>query len=244
MANAKIDINKALPDLNVRIWPARFTSEGSAVLNMDYEGCYLIGLSKNRDADSYKTAAEKKAGKLTLEKCLTRFLDQLHADHTYYDPSSSWIGIEVAKQNAVKELRLDSRQWGDYEADFDADSDDEDEDEVDDAAEDSEDSDTTCRPSTQPSLPLSTSKLRPSSDVLNRLRWDPNIDLHDYIIGYEDRFLGAKETSLERWKTEQTHEEFVPQHRILYFKRKSDGVVVWERRTRTDLVFRSGASAK
>jgi uncharacterized protein (UPF0248 family) len=80
---------------------------------------------------------------------------------------------------------------------------------------------------------------------LNRLRWDPNLDPTDYIVGYEDRFLGARETGLEKWKTEQTDEEFIPQHRILYFKKKGGddgkGEVVWERATRVDRVFFSGA---
>jgi uncharacterized protein (UPF0248 family) len=99
------------------------------------------------------------------------------------------------------------------------------------------------------SAPVSATKLRPASDVLNRLRWDPNLNPADYIIGYEDRFLGAKETSLEKWKTEQTDEEFIPQHRILYFRKKFNdegdgkGELVWERATRIDKVFGSGASA-
>lgn len=59
-------------------------------------------------------------------------------------------------------------------------------------------------------------------------------------MGYEDRFAGAMEKALDTWKSEQTDEEFIPQHRILYFKRRSDATVVWERRTRTDLLFGSG----
>ena len=42
---------------------------------------------------------------------------------------------------------------------------------------------------------------------------------------------------------EQTDEEFITQHRILYFKNKKTEVVVWERQTRTDLIFGSGATA-
>jgi hypothetical protein len=45
---------------------------------------------------------------------------------------------------------------------------------------------------------------------------------------------------VEQWKTEQTDEEFIPQHRILYFKRRADNVIVWERRTRIDDIFGSG----
>lgn len=148
----------------------------------------------------------------------------------------------------VKSLRLDDCEWGDYTADLVPDSD---------AEEDiDEDEDTFDQKPIQRILPqkpkpttapLSTSKLRPASDVLNRLRWDPSLDPGDYMIGYEDRFLGVRETSLSNWKTEQTDEEFIPQHRILYFKRKGgndgQGEIVWERMTRLDKLFGSGAGA-
>jgi hypothetical protein len=46
------------------------------------------------------------------------------------------------------------------------------------------------------------------------------------------------------WTQESSEEEFIPQHRIVYFKRKSgNGVgdeVVWNRRERVDGVFGSG----
>ena len=48
------------------------------------------------------------------------------------------------------------------------------------------------------------------------------------------------EKALDMWKSEQTDEEFIPQHRILYFKRRSDSTVIWNRRMRTDLLFGSG----
>lgn len=37
-----------------------------------------------------------------------------------------------------------------------------------------------------------------------------------------------------------TDEEFIPQHRILYFRRKGDGVRVWDRKKRVDLLFGTG----
>ncbi|KAL7270616.1 hypothetical protein RUND412_006673 [Rhizina undulata] len=83
-------------------------------------------------------------------------------------------------------------------------------------------------------------KLRPAHDVMNRIRWDSGYDIGDYIVGYEDRFLGRKEMALEKWKMEQTEMDFVPMHRVVYFKRKSDGVFVWDRDGRRDLVFGSG----
>ena len=84
--------------------------------------------------------------------------------------------------------------------------------------------------------------LRPALDVLHRIRHDPAIDSHDYIIGYEDRFLGVKEIPVAWWRAgDQTMDEFIPQSRILYFERRSDGQKMWDRRTKLDLIFGSGA---
>ncbi|KAF2122011.1 hypothetical protein BDV96DRAFT_562792 [Lophiotrema nucula] len=242
-----VDINKALPHLDVRIWPARFAKSDSEATESDYHGCYLIGLSRGANDSKQTSKDDKVAARVSLDKCFERFQNQLQADNKCYDPNDCWIGISLAKSSEVKNLTLDAREWGEYMADFDLDSDDEDEDaeEFDDTEELPATRKLAVRraPSSSTSIPVSGAKLRPASDVLNRLRWDPTLDPSDYIVGYEDRFLGAKETSLERWKTEQTDDEFIPQHRILYFKRRGDGVVIWERKSRTDLVFGSGASS-
>ncbi|KAL4909937.1 hypothetical protein BDW74DRAFT_173416 [Aspergillus multicolor] len=86
-------------------------------------------------------------------------------------------------------------------------------------------------------------RLRPAVDILNRLVWDENYDSTDFVIGYEDRFEGRLEASLNSWKRESTDEEFIPQHRVLYIKRKSDSEIVWDRRRRIDKIFMSGNSA-
>lgn len=83
-------------------------------------------------------------------------------------------------------------------------------------------------------------KLRPAIDVLNRLRYDPEFDDEDHVVGYRDRHDGVQELCASLWKSETTDEEFIPQHRIKYFKRKSDNVVVWDRFMRLDLIFGSG----
>ncbi|KAJ2898287.1 uncharacterized protein MKZ38_004012 [Zalerion maritima] len=97
----------------------------------------------------------------------------------------------------------------------------------------------------RPPKPQGAGKFRTSADVINRLRWDPGLDSSDYLVGYEDRFLGIMERSLDLWKGEQTDEEFIPQHRIVYFKRKGkdangEAEIVWDRRTRKDVIFGSG----
>jgi uncharacterized protein (UPF0248 family) len=210
---------------------------------LNYHGCYLIGLYRNFSTDVYTSSEDKPLAKQKLLQTFSRFVDQLYADGKHYIPKTSWIGISLVKPSDVRDLRLDTRDWGDYESNLDEESDDELEvegNQDDDESPASHKLPARTAPSSSTATPVSTNKLRPASDVLNRLRWDSNLDPSEYIVGYEDRFLGAKEMSLERWKTEQTDEEFIPQHRILYFKRSSDGVVVWERRTRIDLVFGSG----
>ncbi|GKZ26120.1 leukocyte receptor cluster (LRC) member 9 [Aspergillus brasiliensis] len=86
-------------------------------------------------------------------------------------------------------------------------------------------------------------RLRPAADIINRIIWDPAFDGTNYVIGYEDRFEGRLESSFYAWKKETTDEEFIPQHRILYIKRRSDGEIVWDRRRRIDKIFNSGNSA-
>ncbi len=84
--------------------------------------------------------------------------------------------------------------------------------------------------------------LRPAKDILSRIRHDPALDDADFIVGYHDRHLDVMEISVTSWTggSDVTEEEFIPQHRILYFRRKGDGIKVWDRKERIDLLFGSG----
>lgn len=85
--------------------------------------------------------------------------------------------------------------------------------------------------------------LRPASDILSRIRHDPDLDESDYVVGYHDRHEPeAVEMAVSAWKGggDVTDEEWIPQHRILYFRRDSDGEVVWHRGQRLDKLFGSG----
>lgn len=84
--------------------------------------------------------------------------------------------------------------------------------------------------------------LRPALDVLSRLRHDPSFSSQAFTIGYLDRHSPeVMELPLTDWKGgEITDEEFIPQHRILWFKRNVDGKKVWDRKARYDEVFGSG----
>lgn len=61
-------------------------------------------------------------------------------------------------------------------------------------------------------------------------------------MGYHDRHADVIELPVTAWRGggDVTDEEFIPQHRILYFRRKGDGIKVWDRKERLDLLFHSG----
>ncbi|KAE8144424.1 hypothetical protein BDV25DRAFT_171552 [Aspergillus avenaceus] len=98
-------------------------------------------------------------------------------------------------------------------------------------------------PTNSRQLASGENRLRPAADVLNRIIWDESFNSDDYTICYEDRFEGRLEASLDSWKKDSTDEEFIPQHRILYVKRRSDASLtnlsLWEmfskRRRKLDL---------
>ncbi|KAI3401341.1 hypothetical protein diail_11424 [Diaporthe ilicicola] len=246
-----VDVHRRLPDLHVRFWPARFVevTDGASIEDDqgDYEGFYLVGLDKLEG-----TATDEKAMQEKLVDVLRKFEDQIRGEKKYFDERTSWMEASLVRRSALKTLEVDARSWGEYTIG------DDEEDEEDEEKEESAQGSTVYedyqavhsaskkgKTTNQPrsvviSKPEGAGKFRTASDVLNRLRWDPSLDSGDFIVGYEDRFTGAMEKALDAWKTEQTDEEFIPQHRILYFKRKSDSTVVWERRTRIDLLFGSG----
>jgi uncharacterized protein (UPF0248 family) len=89
---------------------------------------------------------------------------------------------------------------------------------------------------------LGLTSLRPAQDIISRIQWDSALSVDEFVIGYEDRFLGEKEIELARWKTEQTDDEFIPRHRIVWVRRKGSegGEKVWDRRKKVDLIFGSG----
>lgn len=249
--------------MHARIWPARFKPRDDGYANdnaeSDYQGCYLIGLKAKADSTSglKRTDLERKLDQHALRASLEHFTDQIRGDEKYFDPKSSWVDVVHVRQAELGDLELDERDWGVYAAqdNFDIDEvaveeialevdyDSDDEATAKSSAKTKPKIQSSSNKKAQPKLvPVPTAKLRPATDVLSRLRWDPNINSNDYLVGYIDRFLGTKEIGLDNWKREQTDEEFIPQHRIVYFKRKSDGIMMWDRETRRDEVFGSGAN--
>ncbi|KAI5921673.1 hypothetical protein F4810DRAFT_328616 [Camillea tinctor] len=249
-----VDLNRRIPNIHARMWPARFVDVDASEEDTDYQGYYLVGLDKwETSTGQPMTKDDMKTALGSLQTALQKFETQIRGDEKYFDAKSSWMSASVVKQSELGSLRLDGREWGEYTIGDDESEDEEEEEEDELLAQDEADDSGADVPTTRrsrskkpavaanlPKRPAYEGKFRSSADVINRLRWDPSMDSSDYIVGYEDRFLGAKERALDLWKTEQTDEEFIPQHRILYFKRKSDGVIVWDRKERRDAIFGSG----
>ena len=93
---------------------------------------------------------------------------------------------------------------------------------------------------------IKKAKLRPAHDIINRIKWDSDMRINDYLIGYEDRFLGVLQMNLEKWvghRRDETDEEWMPMHRVVWITRASDGEVVWHKEKRIDTIFGSGDSS-
>ncbi|KAL8806825.1 MAG: hypothetical protein Q9182_001085 [Xanthomendoza sp. 2 TL-2023] len=86
--------------------------------------------------------------------------------------------------------------------------------------------------------------LRTAQEIMNRIEHDDSLQISDYLVGYEDRHCGIMWKGVAEWlEIKETEEEdFIPQHRIRYFKRQSDDHVVWDRVKRVDEIFGSGLS--
>ncbi|EKG15696.1 Endonuclease/exonuclease/phosphatase [Macrophomina phaseolina MS6] len=240
-----IDLNRKIPEIHARMWPLRF-ARGASNEKGDQHGCYLVGLAKRQDSDSdSKTEADRKLAQSKLDGVLERFSDQIRGNEKFFDPTSGWVEVSHVSRAKLEELIVDTNDWGnDLEESWEFEDEDEEEDDIDELAllevvEETAPFISEAPPTVEGSYKTGK-KLRPATDIMNRLRWDPSLNSADYVVGYTDRFLGTRETALDRWKVEQTDEEFIPQHRIVYFKRRSDGVKVWDREARLDILSGGG----
>ncbi|XXG94294.1 hypothetical protein Hte_000548 [Hypoxylon texense] len=242
---------KRASHVNQRMWPARSVQqkdgedekhelEDLSEENAEYEGCYLVGLdTKSLTKEEVTTLLEY------VQAVLYNFENQVRSDTKHFDPKFFWVSAETLPQSSIGKLRVDGRDWRKHTTE--AEDDDLGDSEFWASLEAEEGPPSTPAPkkkrATRPppgGVPAPAAKLRRAGDVLARLLWDQAIDSSDYIVGYEDRFSGVKERAVNSWKSETTHEEFIPEHRIVYFKRKSDGAVVWDKETRRDTMFGSG----
>ncbi|KAK2762277.1 hypothetical protein FQN54_001287 [Arachnomyces sp. PD_36] len=197
-----------------RPWPKPFVERDGEDDNKKL--FYLIGFEEEGTGNAVRSRRTP-----PMERVCRDFLEEF-TNRGSADPTLSRVNISVIGRDALGDIVCDSR--------------------------DSNSTQNTASKSA-PEVSLDTgvtsgkavsAKLRPASDILNRITWDPSFDRTSFIVGYEDRFLGSKELPLGLWRTDLTDEEFIPQHRILYFKRKGSGEVVWDRNKRIDRIFGSG----
>jgi uncharacterized protein (UPF0248 family) len=227
-----------------RAWPQRFrVPDSDDGVDNGRLGYYLVGVSAKQEYpedDPDNDTKKLLEGKVVIA---AREFERVIRDSKRFDGTHAWIDAEVVSKKKVYDMGLviDTRDWS-AEA----------------AAMASAAEATTSTSATQhvessskgkdsktlsASVPRtkSSNKLRPVQDIISRIKWDPDLSADDFIIGYEDRFAGVMEIDLLNWKTDQTHLEFIPAHRIVWIRRKGDdGERVWDRRARFDALFGSG----
>lgn len=91
-----------------------------------------------------------------------------------------------------------------------------------------------------------TRKLRPASDVLGRLRHGGDYNIDEFVVGYKDRHSPKLlEKPVAKWARDSTDEDFIPEHRIEYFKRydaEGKEELFWDKNLRLDKIFQHGGS--
>ena len=231
--------------MNLYIWPARVKDSRKDAPDGSYEAFYIIAIGSI-------TATTSPDLDFHLPDLLSRLLSTIRSS-SYYDAATTFADAHIASDISAGHLVPDSKDWGLIP----------DEEKPDDSSEEEEGSEEAdfWSPSKQkcPSKTKATHKkrstegpslqsgkprqpLRPALDILSRIRYDPAYDAEDYLIGYMDRHSGIKEMPVMWWKGEDsTLEDFIPQSRIKYYKRKSDGTVFWDRDRKLDLMFGSGS---
>lgn len=204
--------------MNLHSWPTRLVDVHAKENDYPYEGYWLTGTSFN----------ETKTRKVA-ESILSTWNDKICVSHRY-SASTMVIHAELISREMMlqQELREDHRDWPLPLAKPDPRY------TLNHAAK--ELSETAMPTSTDSSH--SPRKLRPAMDVLSRLKHDPAFSLDDYVVGYSDRHAGIQEKAAGMWVSESMDEEWIPQGRIQYFRRVSDGKRVWDRATKYDCVFK------
>lgn len=229
-----VDLHTIDPQARFRLWPERFTDSPPSVESKTstVQGFYLIGVRQpSIDGESSDTKS--------LARALHNFEDAIHLNSNYYDSSSAFVAVHELDRAAVPErVYVDEIVWTDGGIDNDPDESAAGDDGT---ADDTEDHDLHDRSSPGKHLVRrkhdvntgtsveGAAKLRPSTDVFNRLMWDSQYDANDYLVGYVDRFVGIMESPLKSWSRDIDEENWIPFHRIVYFRRKSNGEIVWDR---------------
>ena len=168
-----------------------------------------------------------------LDSRVSRFLDRIHEDENFDKECCLFeFSMHTTLLNHAANCTIDTKGWGLIPCEETK------------SRDDNDDFDTKPVPkeSEQPLMfreAFISHSLRPAHEVLERLRWDSAYDICKYMIGYKDRHEGLMEMPAENWMRRAKFEEkdWIPESRIQYFKEKGSDIRVWDRATKTDLVF-------
>ncbi|MCJ1384672.1 hypothetical protein MMC17_007790 [Xylographa soralifera] len=239
-----ISSNQAHPHPNLYIWPTRIKDSRKDAPDGSYEAFYIVAIGSIITTTSPHLDYH-------LPDLLSRLLSTIRSS-SYYDTATTFADAHVTSDIPIVYLVPDSKDWGlipDEEKPNDSSDEEEAPEEADFWSPSKQKSPSKAKANyKRKSMEVLSSKLgeprqplRPALDILSRIRYDSTYDAEDYLIGYMDRHSGMKEMPVTWWKGEDnTEEDFIPQSRIKYYKRKSDGTVVWDRDRKLDLMFGSG----
>lgn len=213
-----VDLHTIDPQARFRLWPERFTDSPPTAdaKSSTVQGFYLIGVRQ-------PSCDEESSDTKLLARALHGFEDAIHSNLTYYDSTNAYVAVhELDRATVPDHIYVDEICWTDGGIDNDPD-------ESAAAGDDgtagaTEDHDLHDRsPGVRDHLTprrqeagtgasaeiTGIPKLRPSTDVFNRLMWDSQYDANDYLIGYVDRFTGIMETPLRSWSRDSDEENWV-----------------------------------
>ncbi|MCJ1244150.1 hypothetical protein MMC30_001348 [Trapelia coarctata] len=239
IANIVTRLGRTFPrQVASQVWPRRMKEKNASADS--YEVSYFIAVGHQ------KSMVRPLINLYITSKYLEPLESNVHASPKF-DEKTMFIMVQSVEDLRTENLIPDDKDWSLIPEETNPDD-------SDDEADEPSDSDTLQqhqpgkkkKPSSKHPIPAPdagtpSQPLRPALDILNRIRHDPNLDEDDYVIGYLDRHAGIMRMSVSLWTGgDSTAEEFIPQSRIKYFERLSDGVRIWDRETRLDRMFGSG----
>jgi hypothetical protein len=231
----------------VSTWPQRLVGlENDGIIEGDfYEGCYVVGLYRlNEIPESSAT-----------ESIAQRWAVQVEGDNeTTKEDCSIRAVCMLAKEFENMKLRRCTRQWPrpvvaadpeknhrDKEVDLGADC-------VNRSKKASKHQKSEELNKVEISSHEPHRKLRTASDVLKRLKHDRSLNIDEFKVGYVDRHTDRiQEKPATAWVRETTDEEWIPEHRIVYFKRVSrngEEQLMWDKASKIDRIFKESGNVK
>lgn len=223
----------------IRMWPQRLARPASAKDTV-YEGYYMIGISSTQgtreDIETARTLGEKLEQQVMEDRLTPQFScsiqvlceekpqviegqrDDLRPCTTKW-PRKTLTGDETSNTRQKRDGIMPEKHKKKAEKSA-----------VDDLA--------------GPAGHEKAERFRTAAEVYNRLKFDDAYDIDEFVLGYIDRHNDKiLEKEAVNWVRETTAEEFIPEHRIEYFRRTNVGGsqvgedFYWHKSRRLDRIF-------